>query len=370
VQTSTASKIFLLILVVGISVLFFQMIRPFLLAVLLAGIFASLAQPPYQRFRRWFGGREVPASLLTLLLIVLVIIVPLGFLLGVVTAEAIKVGESISPWVSDKIHNPDQIEIWLRGLPFYDRIAPFEDDILTRLGQVVGFLSRFLINSLSHATSGTVQFLFLLMVMLYSMFFFLMHGGRLLDLILFYLPLEDDEERRLLDKFRSVTRATLKGTAVIGLLQGGLAGLAFFVVGIPSAVFWGTLMVVLSIIPGVGTALIWVPAAVILAAGGHLAKGIALALFCGLVVGSIDNVVRPALVGKDTQMPDLMIFLSTLGGIVMFGALGLILGPIVGALFITVWEMYGVVFSRWLPPGRGHPGEKDGDAPPPVPPAS
>jgi predicted PurR-regulated permease PerM len=126
-------------------------------------------------------------------------------------------------------------------------------------------------------------------------------------------------------------------------------------VGIPSAVFWGTLMVVLSIVPGIGTALIWVPATVILIAGGHVAQGIGLAIFCAVVVGSIDNIVRPILVGKDTQMPDLMIFLSTLGGIIMFGALGLILGPIIGALFITVWEMYGVVFRSWLPAGRGYP---------------
>ena len=361
--TSTASKLFLLGLVVLISAVFLQMIRPFLMAVLLAGIFSSLSQPVYRRLRVAFKGRRVPASLVTLVLIILVIIVPLGFLLGVVTAEAIKVGESVTPWVSNKINHPDEVALWLQEQPFYDRIAPYQDDILNRLGEMVGFLSRFLINSVQHATTGTVHFLFMLMVMLYSMFFFLMHGNKLVDLILYYLPLEDVEERKLLDKFRSVTRATLKGTAVIGLLHGGLAGLAFAVVGIPSAIVWGTLMVVLSIIPGLGTTLIWAPAAIILIAGGSLGKGIGLALFCGLVVGSIDNVVRPALVGKDTQMPDLMIFLSTLGGIIMFGALGLIIGPIIGALFITVWEMYGTVFREWLPAGRGYPAARKADEP-------
>jgi len=360
-QSSQASKIFLLILVVVISAVFFKMIRPFILALLIAGIFSSLAQPAYQRIKRSFGDRPVPASLVTLLLIVLVIIIPLGFLLTVVTAEAIKVGESITPWIQNKLNNPDQVAVWLQNQPFYDRIAPYQDDILTRLGQMVGFFSRFLINSLSTVTAGTVHFLFLLMIMLYSMFFFLMKGDKLLNLILYYLPLEDDEERRLLDKFSSVTRATLKGTAVIGIMQGGLAGLAFAVVGIPSSIFWGTIMVVLSIIPGIGTALVWVPAVVILIAGGSLGKGIGLALFCGLVVGSIDNFVRPALVGKDTEMPDLMILLSTLGGMAMFGALGLILGPIFGALFITVWEMYGSVFRQWLPAGRGFPALEETD---------
>ena len=351
-QTSTVSKAFLLLLVTVITLTFLSMIKAFIMAVLLAGIFSALVQPVYRRFTRWFGGRRSVASIVTLLMIVLVIIIPLGFLLGLVTAEAIKVGESVAPWVENKINNPDEVIVWLQGLPYYDKIAPYQDDILTRAGQMVGVLSKFLINSLSNVTTGTVHFLFMLMVMLYSMYFFLMDGGKLIDLILYYLPLEDDEERRLLDKFSSVTRATLKGTAVIGILQGGLAGLAFAVVGIPSAVFWGTLMVVLSVIPGIGTGLIWVPAAVILIAGGGLAKGIGLAVFCGLVVGSIDNVVRPRLVGKDTQMPDLLILLGTMGGIMMFGVLGLILGPIVAALFVAIWEMYGVVFKDVLPPGR------------------
>jgi len=350
--TKTASRGVLLLLLAAITITFFAMIKPFLMAVLLAGIFSALIQPLYKRLRRAFKGRETLASITTLLLIVLVILLPLGFLLGLVTAEAIKVGNSITPWVQDKLANPDQIMVWLQNQPFYDKVAPYQDDILTKAGDMVGWFSKFLINSLSAATSGTVQFLFMLMIMLYSMYFFLIDGHKLVDLMLYYLPLEDHEERRLLDKFSSVTRATLKGTAAIGFLQGALAGIAFAVVGIPSAVFWGSIMVVLSVVPGIGTALVWVPAAVILIAGGHLAKGIILAVFCGLVVGSIDNFLRPRMVGKDTELPDLLILLATMGGILMFGALGLIIGPIVAALFVTIWEIYGVMFQDVVPPGR------------------
>jgi len=213
----------------------------------------------------------------------------------------------------------------------------------------VGTASSYLIKSLNVIAVGTVNFFFMMFILLYTMFFFLMDGDKLLEKILYYLPLEDKDERLMLEKFTSVTRATVKGTAIIGILQGSLAGFAFFSVGIPSAVFWGTVMTVLSIIPGIGTALIWGPATIILAIGGHYVKAVGLLLFCGLVVGSLDNLLRPRLVGKDTQMHELLIFFSTLGGIAMFGIVGFIIGPIIAALFATVWEIYGASFEDVLP---------------------
>ena len=351
-NTATMSKVFLLLVVIAITAVFLSMIRPFIMAVLLAGIFASLAGPIYRRFLGWFGGRQALSSIATLLVIVLLIILPLGSLVGIVTAQAVGVANAVAPWVEHKLTNPDEVVVWLQQQSYYDRIAPYQDDILLKLGEAVTWLSRFLVNNLSQATAGTVQFFFMLFIMLYAMYFFLISGGRLIDRILYYIPLQDQDERRLLAKFSSVTRATIKGTAVIGGLQGGLAGAAFFAVGIPSALFWAVIMMVLSIIPGIGTALVWVPAVAILAAGGAWGKAIGLTIFCGGVVGSIDNVLRPRLVGKDTQMPDLLILLSTLGGITLFGILGFIIGPIVAALFVTVWEIYGVVFRDVLPPGR------------------
>lgn len=342
-------KSFLLILVLFISSIFLFMVRPFLMALLLAGIFSALAHPLYRRIARWLGGRRQAASAITLLLIVMVILLPLVGLLGVVTAQALKVGQSVTPWVQEQLASPDAVTQWLADLPFYDKIVPYRDTIIQKAGELVGTLSRFLINGVQAATMGTVHFIFMLFVLLYSMFFFLVDGHKLLEKILYYLPLEDADERRMLNRFTSVSRATLKGTAVIGILQGGLAGIAFAVVGIPSAVFWGTVMTVLSIIPGIGTALIWGPAAIVLVAQGHWGLAIGLVIFCGVVVGSIDNFLRPRLVGKDTEMHDLLILFSTLGGIALFGFIGFVIGPIVAALFVTVWEIYGVVFQDVLP---------------------
>ena len=345
----TLNKSVLLLLVVFISAIFLSMIRSFLMAIFLAGIFSALARPLYKRFERWYGGRRAPASLSTLVLIVIVVILPIGALMGIVTAQAIKVGQTVTPWVQEQIAQPGEFHQLLNSLPFYDKLAPYSEIIWRKAGELIGTISHFLISSLSAATMGAVNLLFMVFAMLYTMFFFLMDGDKLVDKILYYLPLQDQDEQRILEKFTSVTRATLKGTAIIGVLQGCLAGIAFWVVGIPSAVFWGTIMAVLSIIPGIGTALIWGPAVIILAAGGNYLKAGGLGIFCALVIGSIDNLLRPILVGKDTQMHELMIFFGTLGGIIMFGIMGMIIGPIVAALFITIWEIYGVAFNDILP---------------------
>jgi predicted PurR-regulated permease PerM len=343
------NKFVVILLIVFISAVFLSMIRSFLMAIFLAGIFSALVRPIYHWLEIKLNGRRSLASILTLILLLIVVVLPLGVLTGVVTGQAIKVSQSAMPWVKAQIEKPGAFTDFLATLPFYDQIVPHSELILRKAGEMVGSISHFLINNLSSATLGAVQFLFMLFVWLYTMYFFLMDGDKLLEKILYYLPLQDHDEQQMLDRFTSVTRATLKGTAVIGILQGGLAGLAFWVVGIPSATFWGVIMVVLSIIPSVGTALVWVPVALILGLGGAVGKAVGLVVFCGLVVGSLDNLLRPILVGKDTQMHELMIFFGTMGGIFMFGMMGVIIGPIIAALFVTIWEIYGQAFEDILP---------------------
>jgi predicted PurR-regulated permease PerM len=349
VKKETTNRWVLLLLVLFISALFLSMIRQFLMTIFLAGLFSALSHPLYRRFERWYGKRRVWASLSTLAVLVIVVILPLAGLVGVVTTQAIKVGDTITPWVQRHLSEPDAISTTIKSLPFIDDIEPYRNLILEKAGEIVSLTSDFLVRRLRAATLGTANFLFMLFLMLYSMFFFLMDGDKLINKILYYLPLSDRDERRMLDKFTAVTRATLKGVAVIGILQGGLAGLAFAVVGIKSSVFWGTLMAVLSVIPGIGSALVWGPAVIILAATGSFIKAAALGAFCIAVVGSIDNLLRPVLVGKDTQMHELLILFGTLGGIVMFGIVGVVVGPIIAALFVTVWEIYGVAFKDMLP---------------------
>jgi predicted PurR-regulated permease PerM len=321
------------------------MIRDFFVTLLLAGIFAGLLHPPYEKLVRLFHEHRALASICIVLLFVLAVVIPLLAFLGVVAGQALDISRSAAPWIERQIREPDRLYEWLRNLPGSEYVDAYRDEILKRLGVMAGDIGNFVVRGLSAATTGTVSFLFQFFIFLYALFFFLMDGDRLLRKILSYMPLSIKDENRLIGKFTSVTRATIRGTLVVGIVQGGMAGVGFAVAGIGGSVFWGTVMVVLSIIPGIGTALVWIPASIYLLAVGKVLAGVLLAIYCAVIVGSVDNLLRPRLVGKDTKMPDLMILVGTLGGILLFGVVGFILGPVVAALFITVWDIYGHAFE-------------------------
>jgi len=364
-KKSALGKTVLLVLVIGISSLFLTMISQFLMAIFMAGLFSAMLTPLHRRLSAWLGGRENLASALLVVAIVALVLIPLAVLVTVVVSQAINVGSSVTPWVQRFIAEPTILTAMVEEIPGYQQLLPFRDTIIAKAGELVGALSSFLIDSLSSFTRLTIDAVFSSVVMLYVMFYFLTMGSQLLHKILYLLPLDDQSERRLLSRFTSVARATIKGTLVIGIIQGAICGSAFALAGIQAPVFWGSLMAVASIIPAVGTALIWLPALLILALTGDYTGAVILAVLCGLVAGNLDNLIRPRLVGRDTEMHDLFVLFGTLGGLSMFGLLGIIIGPIIAALFITVWEIYGDVFRDLLPQV-----ESSMPAPPPEHPAA
>ncbi|RKZ11875.1 AI-2E family transporter, partial [bacterium] len=279
----TSERISLAVLValtLAVSALFLAMIKPFLMALLLAAITASLLHRRFESLVRRLGGRRPLVAVITLVVVVLLVVLPLIAVIGLVTAQAVRVADSVMPWAQRIIAQPDLLARWIEGQPLFEHLMPYEDQILQRGAELVQWISGWAIENLSAATAGTVGFLFLLFVGLYALYFFLVDGPALLDRVLWYLPLADEDERRLVDKFRSVTRASLVGTVVVGGIQGGLAGLALAIAGVPSTLFWTVLMVVFSVIPGIGTALVWVPACIWLIAGGAKAEAITVGLFC------------------------------------------------------------------------------------------
>jgi predicted PurR-regulated permease PerM len=337
-------KGFLLALVIAITATFVFVIKDFLMTIFVAAIFSGLAHPLYAALRRAFAGREALASALTLLVIVLLVGAPFVFVVSIVTGEAVRMTDNVTPFVTQVINEPASIDIYLDRIPGSRWLAPYREVLVTKVGEAAGSLGKVVVSSLTSTTRGTLALIVDFFLMLYAMFFFLMNGRRYLDSILRYLPLREAEHNQMLERFVSVARATLKGTLLIGIVQGSLGGVIFAILGISGAVLWGLLMIVLSVLPVIGGALVWVPAAIVLAIQGAWIKALVLAGFCSLVIGSIDNVLRPRLVGRDTQMSDLLVLFSTLGGIAVFGAIGFIVGPIIAALFVTIWEIFGKAY--------------------------
>jgi predicted PurR-regulated permease PerM len=340
---------FLLLLVVGITIAFVLMVRGFIMAVLLAAVFAGLSYPLYAWLRRRFGGRAGLASIATILILLFGIGVPLSAFLALVATQAVQLSQDASAWIQDQVGRIGQLRELATRWPLIEGIFPDEERLREHAQNLASRAGPFFLGTVAAISRGTLSFVLQLFVCLYAMFFFFVDGPRILRTILFYVPLHPNEEEQLLERFVSVTRATLRGSLLIGVIQGSLAGLAFMVAGVPGAAFWGTIMVILSILPAVGSAIVWVPTVLYLFASGASGTAVGLLIWCVLVVGTVDNFLRPWLVGRDAKMSDLLILLSTLGGIGLFGALGFIAGPIVAALFVTVWHIYGEAFRGWLP---------------------
>jgi predicted PurR-regulated permease PerM len=332
---------FLITVVIGVTILFLWMVRSFLIALLMAAIFSAMSLPLYRRMTRWCRGRGGLAAGLTLVVLIIAVGLPMSGFVTLVVAQAIDITNAARPWIEQQIATPEAWSRLVEQFPLLGRLLPAETDVAAKLGEFAASVGEFLANSMVDVTRGTASFFLQLFVMLYAMYFFLVGGRGTLDRIIAVIPLDHETSRALVAEFVSVTKAVLKGSLIIGVIQGVLAGGAFWIAGIQGWAFWTTIMIVLSVIPAVGTGLIWIPAVIYLLASGDVTAGVLLAVWCAAVVGSVDNLLRPLLIGRDTKMPDLLVLVGTLGGLFLFGALGFIVGPIVAALFLSVWELYG-----------------------------
>lgn len=358
---------FVLLLVLAVSLLFLAVIWPFLKPLLLGALFAGLCAPLYGWITRLLRGRRSLAAALTLLILVVLVAGPLSAFVSVVLRQALSISNEAVPWVQHHLGTASAFNThdWLvRRFPSLARYVPEQGEIAAEIAAIAKATGTFLVASATEFTARTASFLLNLFIMLYAMFYFLRDGRQMLEKIFYYTPLNHEDEVRVVERLISVTRATIKGTLLIGIIQGTLAGIGFWVAGIDGAAFWGTVMAVLSVVPGIGAALVWVPAVIYLFIIGHSLAATLLLAWCAAGVGTIDNMLRPKLVGKDAKMPDLLILLGTLGGLFFFGPIGFIIGPLVCGLFLTVWDIYGATFKDVLPPvydlesGKA-PGDKD-----------
>ena len=358
---TNVERIFFLVLVCAITIAFFWLIHDFLQPIFWAIALGIVVYPLHLWLARRLAPRKSLAAALSVTAVVLVVVLPLLFVGAAVTSEAASLYARLNErqlGVQDLYAHVVEYVPQLGEL--LSRFGVDAGKLETQLSNAAVAAGQFIASSALAIGQDTLRVLVFFFLMLYLLFFFLRDGRQLLDGLVHALPLGDERERQLLERFAQVSRATMKGTLVVGAVQGTIGGIAFAILGISAPVLWGTVMALLSIVPAVGTALIWLPAAIILLTGGHAVAGILLILIGVFGIGMVDNLLRPVLVGRDTQMPDYLILLSTLGGLAAFGLAGIVIGPIIAAFFITVWQM---AQQELEPQASVLPRESSGDPP-------
>lgn len=331
-----------LLLVVIVTALFAWLTLPYFGAILWGVVAAILFTPMYKKLVTAFKGRRSLAATLTLLTVIGLVVIP-AFLLAVsLVQEATEVYVGLEEGHFDLAVVLSQIR---KALPGWvsDLLGPDWTDA-NRLRETLAATLSTGAQSLAGQAllfgQGALNFLAALGIMLYLTFFLLRDGDAYGTRIKSAIPLDPDLRDRLLDDFVTVVRATMKGSIVVAVIQGILGGMIFWFLGIEGALLWGLLMGVFSLVPAVGTGIVWVPVAVYLLATGSVWEGGVLA-FCGFfIIGMVDNLLRPILVGKDTKLPDFVVLISTLAGLKLFGISGFIIGPIIAALFVSVWRTF------------------------------
>jgi predicted PurR-regulated permease PerM len=343
-STQLQQKSFLLLLVV-VSLAFAWILLPFFGAVFWGAVLAMLFTPLYRWLLVRMRRRRNLAALATLLLCLVVVIIPTVLVAASLVQEASFVYEKVRTKQFDIAGYLqrlfDTLPPWLSGMLDRFGLGDF-NSIQERLSSGLAQASKVIATQLVNLGQNAFDFLVSLGVMLYLLFFLLRDGGVLTQHIDRAIPLTREQRDQLAAKFTTVIRATVKGNVVVALVQGVLGGLILWILGIQAPLLWGVLMALLSLLPAVGAALVWLPIAVFLLLAGAVGKAVGLILFGVFVIGLVDNVLRPILVGKDTQMPDYLVLVSTLGGIALFGINGFVIGPAIAALFIAVWDLFAV----------------------------
>lgn len=328
------------LLVILVSVAFAWILRPFYGAIFWATMLAILFSPMFRRLRCGAHTGRTPAALVTTLVIVMLVILPAAVLTGMLVQEGLGVYQRVQSGELNFVRYLRQvIDIlpagaagWLERSGLTD-FATLQERLSAGLMKGVQFFAT----QAFTVGSNTLDFIVSFFIMLYLLFFLLRDGDHVAERIRGAVPLQRTLQHDLATKFTTVVRATIKGTIVVAIVQGALGGLIFWMLGIHAPVFWGVVMAFLSLLPAVGTALVWVPVAIYFLVTGSFAKGLVLAAFGVFVIGMVDNVLRPVLVGKDTKMPDYIVLIATLGGMAVFGINGFVIGPLIAAMFIAVW---------------------------------
>jgi len=329
--------------------LFFNVVKVFVIPILLAAVLTALFYPLYERLLRLFRGRRGLSSIVCCLVLFLGMLVPLYVVADLVSREVIAFYQKAVPAIREIIQQGDagllgRIKAW----PIFSRVDFSQVDWQASLQDILRNSSRVIATVIDKTSRSTFQVVANLFITLFTLFYFFKDGPDVLKRLKYLSPLDDRHEDELIHRFVSISRATIKGTLVIGVVQGTLGGLTLWIFGVGQPVLWGVVMVILSVIPLVGSWLVLYPAGIIQLIVGNIWQGVGILLVSAIVIGNIDNLLRPRLVGREAGMHDLLIFFSTLGGMSLFGVLGFILGPVIAVFFLTLLDIYSIEFKPTL----------------------
>lgn len=333
----------LTVLLALVSIAFVWILLPFYGAVFWAVILGILFAPLQRRLQLKFGWERNLTSLLTLSICLLSAILPVIVLGVFLVQEGTALYKNIE---SGELDIAGYVAQFKHSLPSYfqhllDRFGIGElNGLREKIIKSAMTGNEFFATQVFSFGQGTFEFIVSFFIMLYLLFFFLRDGAELARKVRLAVPLQEQQKRRLQLKFNRVVRATVKGNLLVAITQGALGGLVFWFLDIPSVLLWAVLMAFLSLLPAVGAGIVWVPVTVFFLLTGAIWQGVVLGLFGVFVIGLVDNLLRPLLVGKDTKMPDYMILISTLGGLAIFGLNGFVIGPLIAALFMSSWAIF------------------------------
>lgn len=345
----TLSRSFFVILLVGTTVLFLRMMAGFLVPVLLAIVFCTLFAGLNTRLVRVFRGRRGLAAITSCLLLLLGLAVPIYAVGDLVARQAVEFyGQAQAGTRALLAEGGGGALGRLQRLPWVHELRLDQIDWRAGLQDLVKTTGSFAATVIQETSRGTFEVVAVLFVTLFTMFYFFRDGQELLARLRSLVPMAPSYQDDIIARFSSVTRATMRGTLLIGILQGVLATITLWIFGVGSAVLWGVVTAVLSVLPVVGAWIVLYPAGLIQMATGHFWQGAGILIVTTVVVVNVDNFVRPRLVGQEAGMHDLMVFFSTLGGIGMFGAMGFLVGPVIAALFLSVLQIYRLEFHAEL----------------------
>lgn len=339
----------LLILLGAMGAALFFMFKMFIIPIILAFCFTALFFPLYTWFMKITHQNKIFSSFACCMTLVLGLLIPLYLLIQMISLEFVSLYNSAEPQIKELITRSDHSPIArLLQHPLFASLHSLQIDwesVLIGSLKTAGHLGTTIFNKTS---TEVFSLLFTMVIMLFTMFYLFLDGPKFLNKLRCLSPLRKQYDELLFLRFLMISRATIRGTVLIGLAQGSLGALTFLIFGIKSWLLWGFAMVMFSLIPFTGAWMIMLPAAVIQLIYGHYWKAAGLTLMCILVVSTIDNVLRPRLVGSEAKMHDLMVLFSTLGGISVYGIMGFIIGPVIAALFIALLEIYSMEYKDSL----------------------